>query len=349
MSSSPVILELGSQSLKLHYQSPRSGVFRKARFSWDLGHEVYSNGSISQKTLRTALETIHDLRSRGFHPRNLLAIATGALRDARNRKVFIRQLEDKLGVEVRVISGQEEASLLAHGYLRSYKTLPALITDIGGGSLEIVYLGADRTILRDSLPLGAIRLHYLGLDELEDHDGHSRWNEDLVTGFIRSHLEDASLLTAGEIYTTGGTGKAVWKVLGKTGFGVEDLEGLVDDMRRNGPPSGIKPDRARVFFPGVLVLLQLLVHSRARCMTYLKIPAGRIFLQRMVQKTAPGADADRKRFMLRNMRITTIRPTLSSFFPAGRGDAGGTDRPQGQETQDRQEEEEEEEGQDRQE
>ena len=139
MSSSPVILELGSQSLKLHYQSPRSGVFRKARFSWDLGHEVYSNGSISQKTLRTALETIYDLRSRGFHPRNLLAIATGALRDARNRKVFIQQLEDKLGVEVRVISGQEEASLLAHGYLRSYKTLPALIT--AGSLLENVTSG----------------------------------------------------------------------------------------------------------------------------------------------------------------------------------------------------------------
>ena len=328
MSQMPIILEFGSQSLKVHYQSQRSGVFRKARFAGDLGHEVYSTGKISEATAKTALTTIQDLRERGFQPRNLMAIATGALRDAQNRKAFLTVLEEKLEVEVRVISGQEEASLLAHGYLRNYKELPALLTDIGGGSLEIVYLGEDKAILRDSLPLGAIRMHHFGLDEVdgvphaplisaeapEDHP-QRHWNEGLISGFIESSLEDASLLIAEEVFTTGGTGKAIAKTVGKTEFDAADLEKLLEELRKNGPPKNLKPDRARVFLPGVLVLYKLLVHSNARCLKYIKIPAGRIFLERMVQRTAKSANQDRKRFMLQNMRITTIHPKLSGVFP----------------------------------
>jgi exopolyphosphatase/guanosine-5'-triphosphate,3'-diphosphate pyrophosphatase len=322
----PIILEFGSQSLKVHYQSQKSGVFRKVRFAWDLGHEVYSTGKISERTARTALETIQSLRERGFEPRNLLAIATGALRDAENRKGFLELLEDKLGVEVRVISGREEASLLAQGYLRHYKKLPALITDIGGGSLEIVYLGSDKTILRDSLPLGAIRLHHLGFESSKSalsgvgapgSGAAAPWDEALVMRFIESNLGEATLLTADEVYTTGGTGKALAKVLGKTEFTGADLEGLLAEVRRNGPPAGLAPDRALVFLPGVLVLRLLLRHSNARTLTYVKIPAGRIFLERMVQRTANAGHPDRKRFMLQNLRITTIHPkTPSGTFPA---------------------------------
>jgi hypothetical protein len=159
-------------------------------------------------------------------------------------------------------------------------------------------------------------MHHLGFDVLGDGCEASDWNEELVAGFIESNLEEASLLSSEEIYTTGGTGKAVSKVLGKTEFQVEDLEKLLDDVRKNGPPAGLKPDRARVFLPGVLVLLKLLVHSKARSLTYIKIPAGRIFLERMVQKTARAVDTDRKRYMLKNMRITTIHPKLSGIFPA---------------------------------
>ena len=336
MSDTPIILEFGSQSLKVHYQSQRSGVFRKARFAWDLGHEVYSTGKISERTARTALETIRNLRSRGFEPRNLMAIATGALRDAQNRKGFLGLLEEKLGVEVRVISGQEEASLLAHGYLRTSTKLPALITDIGGGSLEMVYLGADKTILRDSLPLGAIRLHHLGLEDDEGAAGRaaasnrhapSRWNEALVEEFIDTNLEEATLLVCDEVFTTGGTGKAIAKLLGKTEFQVADLDALLEDVRRDGPPATLSPDRARVFLPGLLVLRRLMAHSKASVLTYVKIPAGRIFLERLVQRATPAQDGERRRYMLRNMRITTIHP-ISGIFPAPAAPGGpGVDVP----------------------
>ncbi len=91
----PIVIELGSHSLKIHYQSQTSGIFRKSRFAWDLGHEVYSKGRISKKTANKALDTIRLLRSRGVQPNAVMAIATGAMRDADNCRSFLKLLEEK--------------------------------------------------------------------------------------------------------------------------------------------------------------------------------------------------------------------------------------------------------------
>ena len=300
--STTLILEFGSHSLKLHYQSQTSGVFRKARFPWNLGHEVFTDGRISPDTAQKAVQTIQDLRDRGIHPRNLMAIATGALRDAENRDEFLKVVQDRLGLEVRVISGREEASLLALGYLKYSSKLPAMIADIGGGTLEIVYLGKDETILRDSLPLGAIRLHHLG------SDGVGAWNEDLVRDWIERNFDEASVMTADEVHATGGTVKAIAKTLEKTSFSKSDLEEVEAKLRKEGPPSILKHDRAEVFLPGLLVMRKLLDHARAAKLTYIKVSVGRIFLDRFATRLPVGSDQQRKRFMLQHLRITSIHP-----------------------------------------
>lgn len=311
--STPLILEFGSHSLKLHYQSRSSGVFRKTRFPWNLGHEVYTMGRISSGTARQAVETIQDLRQRGIHPRNLLAIATGALRDADNRDSFLKLVQDRLGLEVRVITGREEASLLALGYLKYSSKLPAMIADIGGGSLEIVYLGKDRTILRDSLPLGAIRLHHLG------SEGDGDWNEPLVRDWIDSNFDEASMMTTDEVHATGGTVKAIFKTLEKSTFTDRDLEALEKQVRKKGPPAGLRPDRAEVFYPGLLVIRKLLHHSNARALTYIKISVGRIFLERFTTRLPPSSNQQRKRYMLQDLRITSIYPKPARGGEPNRG------------------------------
>jgi exopolyphosphatase/pppGpp-phosphohydrolase len=298
----PIILEFGSHSLKVHYQSRSSGVFRKVRFPWELGHEVYSTGKISVGTARKATDTILGLRGKGIQPRSLLAIATGALRDAENCKEFLELLENKLELQVRVISGREEASLLAHGYLQKSERLPALLTDIGGGSLEIVYLSEDRSVLRDSLPLGAIRLFHLG------QDGSKPWNSRLVESWIESNFEEASVVTAEEVFCTGGTGKAISKVLQKPSFETAEIAALEALVLREGPPPVLSVDRAKVFLPGLMVLRKLLSHSRAVKLTYIKLPVGRIFLERLGSSMRNAANPERKNYLLHDLRITSIYP-----------------------------------------
>lgn len=334
-----IVLEFGSHSLKLHYRSRTSGIFRKSRIAWDLGHEVYSTGRISDRTAQRALETIRGLRRQGIEPGSILAIATGALRDAENRKEFLALLENRLGLKVRVISGREEASLLANGYLSSCTALPALLADLGGGSLELVYLGKDRTILRDSLPLGTIRLHHLGLD------ARGVFRRDLVEDFIRDAFAEASVITADAIHVTGGTMKAAAKWLGRDELDAADLERLTDAVERDGPPSFLSEDRARVLLPGLIVLQELARHAGARRIRYLKVPIGRIFLQRHVQNLMGSMSSERRGDLLRDLRITRIyrHPTSTELLPehGAPGDASARgDRPpengrRGAETEDK--------------
>ena len=87
-------------------------------------------------------------------------VATSATRDAANRDVFIRGVEERLGVTPEVISGDEEASLSFAGATRELlgnTPSPFLVLDIGGGSTEFV-LGVDRPLAARSMNIGCVRM-----------------------------------------------------------------------------------------------------------------------------------------------------------------------------------------------
>lgn len=87
-------------------------------------------------------------------------VATSAARDVSNRGVFEAGVRERLGVDVDVISGDEEARLSSTGVLSGVDTTtPALVLDIGGGSTELVVIGESREILHAiSLDIGAVRV-----------------------------------------------------------------------------------------------------------------------------------------------------------------------------------------------
>lgn len=87
-------------------------------------------------------------------------VATSATRDASNRDVFLDGVRETLGVEVEVVTGQEEAELSFRGAVTTLPGIPAgprLVVDIGGGSTELV-LGQDVPTHRISLDMGSVRL-----------------------------------------------------------------------------------------------------------------------------------------------------------------------------------------------
>ena len=87
-------------------------------------------------------------------------VATSAARDVSNRAEFERNVRDRLGVAVDVITGDEEARLSTMGVLSGVDAhTPALVFDIGGGSTELIVVddgAAVRSAL--SLDIGAVRI-----------------------------------------------------------------------------------------------------------------------------------------------------------------------------------------------
>lgn len=87
-------------------------------------------------------------------------VATSAARDASNRHLLHQGVEDRLGVALEVISGDEEARLSTAGVLSGVDApLPVLVIDIGGGSTELVVLGEGKAVQSAiSLDIGAVRV-----------------------------------------------------------------------------------------------------------------------------------------------------------------------------------------------
>src|ERR1700761_6031855 len=97
-------------------------------------------------------------RLRDFHPDHVRAVATNALRVAKNAGDFLGEAERALGFPIEVIAGREEARLIYAGAAHSVPTIPGkrLVVDIGGGSTEFI-IGRDYDpLIMESLYIGCV-------------------------------------------------------------------------------------------------------------------------------------------------------------------------------------------------
>jgi exopolyphosphatase/guanosine-5'-triphosphate,3'-diphosphate pyrophosphatase len=104
----------------------------------------------------------------------ILAAATSAAREAENGGEFLAAIERATGIRARVISGTEEARLIHQAAVYGVDVLggPAVVIDIGGGSVEITLGSNDRPKLARSFKVGVIRLteRFVKSDPLEPRD-----------------------------------------------------------------------------------------------------------------------------------------------------------------------------------
>lgn len=101
-------------------------------------------------------------RVQGYGPEAVVAVATSAVRDARNGKEFLEMVKAQTGLELRILSGEDEARLIGLGVMQD-PAVRALgefyMLDLGGGSLELLEFGEGGKVLQKvSLQLGAVRL-----------------------------------------------------------------------------------------------------------------------------------------------------------------------------------------------
>lgn len=100
-------------------------------------------------------------------------VATSAVREARNRRTFVRRVRDTVGLDVEVLAGTEEACLIYQGVLQALPVYDktVLVVDIGGGSTEFVLGQSGKPLFATSLKLGHIRLTEQFLGAASDKKG----------------------------------------------------------------------------------------------------------------------------------------------------------------------------------
>jgi exopolyphosphatase/guanosine-5'-triphosphate,3'-diphosphate pyrophosphatase len=160
------VVDLGSNALRLQIvEASDDGepvVLVRIREPVRLGGDAFGAGEIGEHALAAAERALRGFRElcEQYGVQRVRAVATAALREARNRDAAVARLSASSPAPIEVISGTEEAWLLLRAVeprvdLRGGRTL---LVDLGGGSAELVLCEDGRALAAESLPLGALRL-----------------------------------------------------------------------------------------------------------------------------------------------------------------------------------------------
>ncbi len=244
-----------------------------------LGDGTFKTHRLPDAAMRRGLEVIKTqvtlARNKGY--KRIKAVATSAVREAKNGGEFLRTVSRKTGLTVRVVTGQEEARLIYLGVRHSMELSdqPALIVDIGGGSVELIAGNRDAMLQGQSLKLGAIRLKDLFLHR--DPPTESVL-EELQQSIEREITAALPRLKVKEFHQIVGTSGMIGNLaeiihLRRTGRPVQQLNLATIDLKeieqteellkktslkeRLGMP-GLDPKRADLLLPVAMVLRTLL-------------------------------------------------------------------------------------------
>jgi exopolyphosphatase / guanosine-5'-triphosphate,3'-diphosphate pyrophosphatase len=127
-----------------------------------LGFEVFDTGLIpknKEKKLQQSIAAYKHLLD-VFDVKHFKAIATSAMRDAKNGKRIADRIYKETGIEIEIISGHGEAELLFETQLSENFSSKNyyLYSDVGGGSTEITLFKKDQVIANESFNVGTIRM-----------------------------------------------------------------------------------------------------------------------------------------------------------------------------------------------
>lgn len=159
-------IDIGSNSLRMQAAEVVPGaparILAADRQVTRLGESVFRTGSISREAMDYVCEILKGMAKvcRELDVVGIRAVATSAVRDARNQSEFLQRASEAAGVAVEMISGQEEARLIHLGVQARWPhpKQRILIIDIGGGSAELILSERGEIAEAFSKPLGAVRL-----------------------------------------------------------------------------------------------------------------------------------------------------------------------------------------------
>jgi exopolyphosphatase/guanosine-5'-triphosphate,3'-diphosphate pyrophosphatase len=188
------VLDLGTNNCRLLIASPSKGGFRvtdSLSRIVRLGEGVGQTGLLSEAALDRTIAALKICADRiaKHDVRHVRVIATQAARLARNADVLVSRAKSEAGLDLKVISAEEEAGLAASGCApligRKYKG--ALVFDIGGGSTEIIWLAKSpegpKARLTASVPVGVVSLAEEYGPASSTREGYERMREDLIQRF----------------------------------------------------------------------------------------------------------------------------------------------------------------------
>jgi exopolyphosphatase/guanosine-5'-triphosphate,3'-diphosphate pyrophosphatase len=245
-----------------------------------LGEDTFSQGYISEQNIQAAIQALQRFRDVIEHlgvPR-MRAVASSAVREAENRDIFVDRIAQQTGIQVEVISGEEEARLV---HLAVTKVIDlhgkyAMLIEIGGGSVEVVLSEGETILSSESYRLGTVRLlqkfgcvtdDLLSFSRLvREYAGLARQRLDREIGTQRLNM---CIGTGGNVEALGDLRCRLLRRRSNAFITLYEIETLIEaigkmTVQERIEKLGLRPDRADVIIPAGIVLHMLARESGLR-------------------------------------------------------------------------------------
>ena len=282
MAKVTTIIDIGSNSMRMV-------TFKKtSRFAFHLINEskskvkisegCYENsGNLQDVPMQRAFDALKSFVNiaKNLQSRKILCVATSALRDAPNAKVFLNRVSREIGLNIKVIDGTKEAY---YGGVATQNLIACdnfTTVDIGGGSTEFAFIKENNIIDTASLKIGTVRIKELYFQESKAFDK----NCGKAKEYIISQLKQINMKLP-TIVGLGGTSRAISRIIIKKdkyplnilhGFEYETsknrelLENIVDaKSAKELKALGVRKDRFDTIATGTFIFKTILEYFEVK-------------------------------------------------------------------------------------
>ncbi|HEX6192753.1 MAG TPA: exopolyphosphatase [Chitinophagaceae bacterium] len=259
-------IDIGSNAARLLISDVIRGIQDKPEFvktalvrvPLRLGFDVFDKGEISAAKVEKILKTIksYKLLLDVYEVKHLKACATSAMRDAINAPEIIKKVKAETGIQINIISGQEEASFIYENHVAENMNSDEsyLYIDVGGGSTELTFFSDGKLIFKESFNIGTIRL-------LKNQVTEGQWDE--MKEFIRVKTKGYHHVTA---IGSGGNINKIFSISKRKEGKPLPLELLRDYYKEFSTLSlaqrmsvyKLREDRADVIVPALLIYINVM-------------------------------------------------------------------------------------------
>lgn len=264
-------IDIGSNAVRLQItrvlEYEKMITFKKleyVRFPLRLGHDVFSTGSISDYNeerffkLMTAYKNLIDL----YEIDAFYGCATSAMRESENGRELVQRVKNELGIDIRIISGEEEAEMINRVILQGLDDGHYIHIDVGGGSTELNIYEKHVKVYSHSFKIGSVRT-------LEGRDSTEAWQEmrEWVSKYAFKNGEKITAIGTGgninKLFELSNPEKKTRKMSLDTLMRTQDLlKNLTLEDRLN--KLQLNPDRADVIIPASDIYIEVMKAAKAK-------------------------------------------------------------------------------------
>lgn len=267
-------IDVGSNAMRMVIgevdEQWRVNAVENVRLPVRLGGDVFGEGILQSKTIQQAEEAFLRFKhlAETHDVQRLRAVATSAAREAANGDLLIDRIRRTSGIELEIISGEEEARLIHRAVVHALKLKDkrTLLIDIGGGSVEVTVSNGRNIISTESYNMGTVRL----LEKLDEGKKTRHLFGKLVQEYaeaaryrIERDLGDEKIQvcagTGGNVEEIGRLRQKLFKGDSERVITMPELEKLIERLNDMSYSErmrklGLRPDRADVILPASIVL-----------------------------------------------------------------------------------------------